>query len=466
MSEPVTLATFNADFAATKQFKAVFDPAPMQGKPFKIAIYAQDDYTITSLYGSVTFDEKKPAEKKREIISLNSEPSYPVKQIISKRAATAIVNTLTEEVILAANESIPEDFDTEKDGLIGSVEWVYLTFSAQIFTHAEVDKAGEYVLFAKDSNDCTQLISFSISEDSGESIKIAAYPLRYSSIGFAGLYANFIVFPPIDGLVVKPDVGTVSRYGIVDYFIEREQISFSGKEASAAYFIAEKIFFTGLFFDGYGNVINPSFTVTDGVLIASAECWGTGYLTYATNGVVYDYFAEVENPPGGGIIINQGHQATAFAFNPKQKGISASYAIPDPLTGKSSREDMIIVYRELILQGERGVFEMPDGTTPAWPDGNDYINYPTALVDEKPEIGEPFAPEQEDRHIVFVTAGVMNDDLLPPYWHAPTGGSEFLGVKWKIRDFIPAEPNDKYSQSLIDALNARKAELIEEYEIV
>lgn len=463
MSEPIKLATFNADFSATKQFKAIIEPSPAIGDAFEIRIYAPENYQVSSLYGSVSAAALKSSDIQREIISITAVPAFPVKQIISNRAANHIIDADTKTISLVFNDAVPEDFTDESVNLFGSVEWVYTTFDAQIFTHAALSKAGEYVLFATDANGCTQEIKFTVSESSNSNngIKIDAYPLRYGSTGFYGLYANFIVYPANKNALVKCDVGTVTRYADVSQLIWRESVSFSGKEADAGFFIDAMLYFSGFFFDGYGNEISPSFSVTDGKLVASVECWGVGYLNYYSTGTVYDYFAQVDTPPGGGVTVSIG---TAFAFDRKQKGIAASYEIPPRESGKSNREDVIIIYRDVIVQGANE-FEMPDGT-PAWPDGNGYVNYPSALDADKPAIGDAYAVSPENRHIVFVENGTFFDDESAPFWHKPETVGQFQGVKWKLKSNIPTEPTATISSALITQLNARLAELQTQYGIL
>jgi hypothetical protein len=287
-----------------------------------------------------------------------------------------------------------------------------------------------------------------------DSIQIEAYPMA-AHIGI-NPYARLIIYPASANPIVKTDVGTATQISTVSNLIFREKISFSGKTANARFRInalAGNV--QGFFFNANNNETNPSFSVKNGVLEASQEVWGSCYINYYSTGVVYEYDAEVV-----GFTTTIG---TVFAFHPEKKGIAASYEIPAHTKG-GDREDVIIIYREVIVQGANQ-FEMPDGT-PAWPDDAVYLSYPSAQTDDKPIAGDAYAVQQENRHIVFVENSAFFDDTSSPFWNKPETVGTFQGVKWKIKSNIPTEPTETIDAGLITQLNDRLLELQNEYGIV
>jgi hypothetical protein len=139
----------------------------------------------------------------------------------------------------------------------------------------------------------------------------------------------------------------------------------------------------------------------------------------------------------------------------------ATFAVPIPDELNGDREDVIVVYREVIVQGEK-VFEMP----PNWPTTNTYPSYPAALEENRPVIGDAFATQQWIVEAIFVEKGGIFSDLPVSVYYRPTTGEVFADVKWKLTNNIPASPTATINANMIAILNTRLAELITKYNIV
>ena len=313
------LGGFIADFSPTKQFYSEVDGAALN-EEFVIRIYAPGEYNLLTNYGTILERKTEQEPEKKEVISLNQTPKYPVKRLISKTTSTPLISTESHDMVLTAPAQL-QGIDLERPDLVGSLAIVYETFPVQVFKHSALTAPGDYILFAVDSKGCYQEIRFNLSDTSGQdSLQIEGYPVP-AQVGFNAPYAKVIIYPASANPIVKTDIGTVTIDAPVSNRIDNESLSFSGTKASARFFIDAVVLpITGYFFDDNNNHVTPSFRVIDGNLVADQVIYGTCYLTYYSTGVVYDYAAQVV-----GTVTSLG---TIYAFHHKKKGIAASYAIP------------------------------------------------------------------------------------------------------------------------------------------
>ena len=288
------------------------------------------------------------------------------------------------------------------------------------------------------------------NSSSQASVKIESYPWS-QRIGFVP-YAKFIVYPN-KNLRVVADIGTVAYIETVRQKIKAEPITFSGTEASAAFRIQGNFTIDGNWFDGLGNAISPSFSIKNGAIVSTMECYGKGFISYDTSGKVYYYSALIE-----GTVTTVG---TVYAFDPDKKGVAASFDIPliDTSGGGGDYEEMLVVYRETITQDNK-TFEKPEN----WDTSNAYANYSGALTSQKPNVAKAYVTNQERHKVIFAEGFGIFNGYVSVRWHDPTAtNTPFNGAKYKLIDNIPASPTDTITAIMIDELNSRKAALYDEF---
>jgi hypothetical protein len=456
----------------------VVEPSPvLVGDPLTISLYSAYKHRLESPYSGLGAKSSKTEKDIVEVIDLSGSnevtTKFPIESIVSAVAAIALVDEATRKVVLAAglpldklitvvNQKLKIDNALK---LHGSIKLTYKTFPVQKWQHNPFTEQGAAVLFAFNETVKTfENVTFTISarEKNGQDgIKIQGYPFNY--VITSETYAKFIVFPASKKAIVKTNAGEVTKKEDISYKIEKERIDFQGKKANASFFIDNKISFIGYFFDGKHNVVNPSFTVSDGELVASVECYGVGFLTYQTKGTVYDYKAQHTVDNTGLFPSHSTLVGTIFAFDPDKVGIAATYDIPLAQPVSTNIENMIEVYREVLVIGKDS-YEMPD-CTPPYPDGNTYTHYPNSPT--IPPMGEAYAVTKWFHETVSVRGSVLYHENAMPSWTTPvTYPDDFIGVKYKLNHQIPEQPTAEISQQIIDELNQAKAKLIEKYGIV
>ena len=289
-----------------------------------------------------------------------------------------------------------------------------------------------------------------------KNIRIEAYPM-YGHLGW-NPYARFTVYPA-SGLVVKAQRGVIRSEGSITKLVS-ESVGISKRLTKTGFKIDSLGSATGVFFDSTGRLITPNFSVTDGMLDCGTEdCNGTAIIEYNATVALYEYDADIV-PVGDGVEIRRG---LIYAYDSAEPKNIATYEIPaNDLMIDSDREDMIIIYREVVVQGAK-TFEMPDVD---WDNDNSYSQYPAALESDKPVASDAWAADEIDRFIVFAENGAIWDDKPALWWYKPSAPAAFNGVVWKIRDNIPAAPTATISATMITELQAKRAALVTEYGII
>jgi len=455
----------------------ITDPESIQvGDVISISLYSAYPYQLISPYNGLSSKTVKAGSGNKaieDVIDLSGSTDvsakFPIASVVSAVAAIALVDETTRQVVLSAGMPLGALVSVVNQKLVinsalklhGSIKLIYKTFDAQQWTHSSFAQKGAALLFAYNETFANyENVPLTISErakESRDSIKIDGY-----AKSTAQAYAGFIVYPSDANPLVLTDAGSTSPTGIVSHIISREQISFSGKTASASFVIDSLIDFRGYFFDAKHNVVSPSVSVSDGELAANIDCYGVGFITYKTSGATYDYFAKKTSNNSGGLYPSWTTTiGTIFAFDRDKVGIAATYDIPPIELVGVNRESVLEVYRDVIVVGEQ-MFEMPDGAT-AYPDDNDYIAYP--MAGDKPPLGEAYAVTQWVHESIYVSNGNVVSDLLAVTYYAPTPVEQAFPAKFKLTDNIPTEASEDFPQSVIDELWQTRADLIAKYGI-
>jgi hypothetical protein len=227
------------------------------------------------------------------------------------------------------------------------------------------------------------------------------------------------LYPAVNAKVVA-SVGTVVRGSSEFEEIADEGLLFSGsKTASTRRPVVQlaTIVAYGATFDREGNLINPSFSIVDGVVTASEEVYGSVIINYRTSFKQIDY--EGEDTSGGqGLSFNLG---TVLAF------FNGSVAQLTIRPGDFEVDEGTVLY-EIISEAvanEDGLFEKPPNWTgqpgsPTFPGGNPNPNNANQLHERVHETG----------YITEQSSTFTRTQFVPPA--KPFVGSGFAEVK-KIR---------------------------------
>lgn len=438
------------------------------GDMISISLYSAYPYNLISPYkglGSKTVAADSENQLIDEVVDLSGSSDvaakFPIASVSGIMAAIPIVDEITRTVVVEAGFPLGALVSVVNQQLVidptlklhGSIRLVYKTFNAQKWTHRAFAKKGSALLFAQNTLTMDyENVPLSISEKTNtanDSIKIESYPT--SKFGYDP-YAHFIVYPASKNVRILTDHGKTKRLRNESHKIKREQISFSGTEASASFIIDSFDKFTGYFFDGKGQVISPSFSLSGGILKANMECYGTGFLSYQTAGGVYQYSAEVAKKDvlGGG-LETQITLGTIFAFDPDKKGIAATYDIPQNSVDAVNPTDFCTVYTEMLLQ-EGGAFEKP----PNFPTDN---LFPSGIVGDGIIVGDPYLI-QKRIHAVGKLYGndTMDVDTMLVNWETPWGGSEIQpDAVYHIDESIPSDASDYAKEQMQAKIKDLKA---------
>jgi hypothetical protein len=466
-----TIIDFSASYTAEKQpfvYKITPDSVYV-GDTFTVSIYAPAQYELISPYSGIIEQKRvKPtAPQRTQTISISSlSTDYPISELIGCFCANEIIDTTTRQRVKDSGSNALDLFNvvngalklkSDSQKLVGSIKVVYTSHLEQYWKHASFKNAGDVILFAQNLTSLEyENVTLSISEKTAtasDSIKIEGYPNPSSIFSYAP-FAHFIVYPASKSLLIKTDFGKTHKIKTVSQEIKHESISFSGKESNAAYFIDVFESFTGYFFDAHGAVIEPSFSVSEGRLIASVDCYGAGFLRYSTQGTVYAYDAKVTttNLLGGGIQTDI-RLGTVFAFDPEKIGIAASYDIPvNALENGAQPVDFATVYSEIVLQ-ETGAYEKP----PNFP--TDVI-FPNQPIGNFPIAGDPYVIQKR----VHIAAQLYNNESVDytsfnHKFEDPYNGSDVQNdIVYHIDESIPTTATDYAKEQMkakIDALKVK-----------
>lgn len=339
--------------------------------------------------------------------------------IVDETSRAVIDNDRLSQLITVVNHQLKITDSTVK--MHGSIRIIYKTFNAQQWIHSAFLQKGRALLFAHNlTTGDYENVALSINEQTrsvNDSIRIDSYPtLKFDMTP----YAHFIVYPANRRKFIAADVGSVNFVRNEQQTITAEQITFSGKEANASFYIDSLKSFKGFFFDAKGNVISPAFSVSDGKLVANVECWGSGYINYKTTGSIYEYNAEVSitNIPGGGQHMDV-QIGTVYAFDWEKKGISASYKIPNVVFESSEPTDFIEIYKEIVID-RNGAWEKPDDFT----------------GDENTMIQQYVVASGYYYSNGYTDVATYGQENLGVYKNRP-----FSGVKYKMNKNIPTNAN-------------------------
>jgi len=451
----------NAD-ALKPPLTIITDPESINtGDVIKISLYSAYPHDLISPYDGLGSKSVAPDSDNlpiTEVIELSGSSDistkFPIASASSMLAALPLVDEVTRKIIVHAgmplgaivrvvNNQLKID-DSLK--LHGSIRIVYRTFNAQKWTHQPFLQKGNALLFSYNKTLAIyEDVPLSINERSNtgnDSIKINYYP-NPSTVFSYERYAYFIVFPASKNAIIKTDFGKAERQGEVSYLVEKERISFSGKEANAEFFINNLSSFKGFFFDGKGKIIEPSFHVDGGILKSSVDCYGTGYLSYSTLGTVYAYSAEKTQKDvlGGGLEISV-KIGSIFAFDPVKIGIAATYDIPVMSTEQVNPIEFCRIYSEYVVQ-EQQAYELP----PNFPTDNIYPSQPTGNF---PSIDET-SLIIERTHIIgnYFSGGGIDTQSYVVNWLDPyTGNTDNPDLVYKVKENIP-EDADEYTKQLM-----------------
>jgi len=287
---------------------------------------------------------------------------------------------------------------------------------------------------------------------SAAGIAIEPYPLASPSL--TGVLAKVIIYPARRNLRVFTDYGSVAFNATTTNLIESEQVAISGSVngsiASCKYRVQALVSVSGVVFDENNNEIGmPGFTVVNGQLKTSVECYGDLVVTYQALGDVYDYTAHTETPPGGGLLITTG---VIMAIDLDAHGVAARYEVPAPTFSKDDKVLVARIYRELLIADKR--YEMPttfNSTTIS------YAHYPAANVSELDLDSVKIQKAQAEIWWNGVTAEPHDADTLIDWAYPTPHGSHFLDVKWQITESIPAGLSSSETADIQSKINALKS---------
>lgn len=355
--------------ANQRSLKYVIEPSTIYpGDTVTISIYDPDDYGLMSLYGGLS--DKSIAtenEAKTELLRIDEQPEFPISELNGVVASLPIIDTEGKSIFKAGGGSllalmpvVDSQFkpDVQLNGKIGSAKCEYKTYPAQVWKHDGFDAAGQAVLFATNEETLKEeLIPLTIYErpESATDTRLAieGTPITKAYFGLYGVYAKFRVLPAKLSPTVKATVGRVERVGPVVHTVKSESIRLDGSgKASAEFSIKKLLSSTGVFFDSKDKEVTPSFSATQGVLTYTKGAFGDVYVSYETDAIEYDYFADVQIAPDGSSTVEIGKVIAA------KDGDSISYEIPAHEANFRDKVEVLSVSYE-IAATEKGAFEMP-----------------------------------------------------------------------------------------------------------
>ena len=348
-----------------------------------INLYCADDYTLISPYNGLSpkSNTAKP-DSITETIELSGSSDisakYPIKSVVALVTAIPLLDENTRSLIDAPLNQLVQVVNQQlkvADGykLHGSIKLIYTTFNAQTWTHKAFNKAGNALLFAQNNRTgAIDNVPLSIGENTNNSvdgirIEPWALPARW---GVNNPYHAFVIYPANRRYDVVPSVGRVEFKNPVEQHIKNEEITFNSKEASTSYKIKRLIRFTGIFWDMNRRRCEPRFRFDNGVIKSDIECFGFGSVEYITDGLMYYYYANVNQGGNGSVAIEAG---VLVVQDIDKKGVGATYTLPaTDFILPVEETEFCKIYKKVIMQDDDRVFKVP----PAWSSGdNTYPNY-------------------------------------------------------------------------------------------
>lgn len=418
---------------------------------FKVLLYSPQQYDLFSPYYGITGDKQtETAIERIETLSIDSlNIEYPIAELLNVTVKNGIVNKSTRQAIYSGGQVITNLFEIVNSALklvdadvnlIGSITVKYKSYPAQTWQHKGFKTSGDAMLFAQNLTTLEwENIPLSIGErtdTANTSIKIEAWTFQPKR-GFSPYHA-VIIYPADKQYKVTTDYGLVQYREKATHTIKAEELSFSGKEANTNYPIVSLVKVTGSFFDANLNEVTPRFRLSDGVIKSNIECYGFAIVEYTTEGLVYDYNADVtiQTVPTNLTTIRIGY---IIAQEKGKIGIGASYKVPQWQNNTVERMDFYKITRKVVTQGNK-TFEYP----PNWDTDNSYPNAPSAPTEEKPEIGVDYLTTDivaEAGHIDI--NGSIDYRTYPAFWYDPYTGSESNpDAVFSISSQIPSDISD------------------------
>lgn len=461
-----TVIDFTASYDAAKPpFVYKIEPESLYtGDTFKVTIYAPHQHVLFSPYNGLTTPKATQlnASSFTQTLSIGSlNTDYPIAELTSIVCANEIINKATRAIVYTRGANLSAVIGVvnyalklldDSLELVGSVTAKYKTFKGQYWSHSGFKNAGDVMLFAQNETTSEwQEIPLNINTRTAnqEGIKIEAWtsqPIR----GFSP-YHTVIIYPSDKKLKVVADYGTVTKVRKQVNNIKDEQVTFSGKSANTSYPLNELTKFTGIFFDTNGNEIEPVFHANDGLIVSNVDCYGVGYAEYESEGVIYNYDAEIDidPPPTPATNIRIGN---IYAFEKGKIGIAASYTVPAWQNAALQQMDFYTVTRKVLSQ-ETNTFEYP----PNWSSGDN--TFPHIATGDLPIVGDPswiIDKVIEAGHVDIngsIDFNSYSNRFYDPYASSP----ENPDAVYEIQETIPSEITDTYLiDKLNDAINAAK----------
>lgn len=162
-----TTAIVDFTLAAGRPYRITVSPgSPKAGDALAVLIDSQDAWTLLSVYGGLGPKIVQPAQTYEEVIDLAGAAllptTAPIASLTSAVCDSPLVDVENEVINESAGATIKPRLAVkngalyiDQTGLYGSVRIKYLGFPAQTWVHDALPEAGQYVLFAKNTNDGT-----------------------------------------------------------------------------------------------------------------------------------------------------------------------------------------------------------------------------------------------------------------------------------------------------------------------
>lgn len=430
---------------------------------FLIKLYSATDFDLESPYNGLGAKKNSASPTQTQTIELNGSPDlttdYPIKSLTSVITDIAIVNEDTRKVILTEKESALPCFDVinqalkVKNGLKlhGSVTVTYQTFDAQIWQHSAFRKKGNVLLFRRntETNDYKN-VPLSISDNAESSnirIEPWALPDRW---GINNPYHAFVIYPANKRYDVVPSIGRVEYKQLVENHIKNEEITFNGKECSTSYKIKRLIKFTGIFWDMNRRRVHPNFRLDNGVIKSDVECYGFASAEYTTDGLMYYYYADVNQGGNGSVAIEAG---VLVVQDIDKKGVGATYTLPSTdFIMPVDETEFCKIYKKVITQDDGRVFKVP----PSWSSGDN--TYPNYNGQDLPDPDKGFETGSS-----VVTCKITSDGVIKVTTHNNIETLPFeLPEQYDIAENMPSNIDDS---ALLSKMQSKINELKTQYGI-
>ena len=156
-----TTAIVDFNLSAGRPYRISVSPSsPKPGDAVGILIDSQDDWTLLSVYGTLSNKTIQPAQEYEDVINVSGSTllatTAPISQLLSANAQSPLIDVVTEQMhesagaVLSTNLAVRKgSLYIDKTDIYGSISVKYKGYQSHTWTHQAFSVAGEYVLFAK-----------------------------------------------------------------------------------------------------------------------------------------------------------------------------------------------------------------------------------------------------------------------------------------------------------------------------